>query len=194
MSKRKSSVDRKKDILDKTLDIIFNQGFHSLTMRKIAEKVGISEAAIYKHFNSKKEIIVTLVNNLFSENEFYKKIENQKDPYDALYKIMEKQFSYLDSRPEITSIIFEEDIFREYPEIKSKFKKITDKREDILTDFITSAQKKKQINQEIDPQSFALIYMGSIRISVLRWKNNDFSYSLKNQAKVIMGTLFQALK
>ena len=107
---------------------------------------------------------------------------------------MKQQFSYLESNPKITAVIFQEEIFREYPEIKNEFKKLRDKREKIITKFIKRAQKQRKVSLEVDAQSFALLYMGGIRISVLRWKNKNFSYSLKNQADIVLETLFQLLE
>lgn len=194
MTTRKSTTERKKQILDVTLTIIYEEGFQALTIRKIAEKIGITEAALYKHFNSKKEIITSLINKLFKENVFYEKIDEKEKPEKVLLKIMKRQFSYLSDRPKMTAILFSEEIFREYPEIKDKFIKQRDKREKILTDFIKKAQKRRKIPQNLNAHNFALLYMGSIRISVLRWKNKDFSYSLEEQAKIITDTLFKLLK
>jgi len=163
-------------------------------MRKIANIVGISEAAIYKHYKSKKEIITSLIDKLFEENIFYEKINEHDDPFTALKSIMEEQFSYLEKNPKITTILFQEEIFREYPEIKNKFIKVRDKREKILINFLCKAQREGKVSSEVDAQSFALLYMGSIRISVLRWKNKNFSYSLQDKVEPISKTLLKMLK
>ena len=58
MSKnRLKSKERKKEILQVTLSIIYNEGFYNLTIRNIARKTDISEAAIYRHFKNKNIII-----------------------------------------------------------------------------------------------------------------------------------------
>ena len=46
MTSRKSTSQRKKEIIDSALEIIYEKGFAFLTMRKLAQLVGISEAAM----------------------------------------------------------------------------------------------------------------------------------------------------
>ena len=44
-------------ILDVARDIFLNDGLQSLSMRKVAKKVGISATAIYRHYSSKEELL-----------------------------------------------------------------------------------------------------------------------------------------
>ncbi|MDZ7774247.1 MAG: helix-turn-helix domain-containing protein [Bacteroidales bacterium] len=39
--------------MNEALSIISHQGFYSLTMANIASHVGVTESALYRHFNSK---------------------------------------------------------------------------------------------------------------------------------------------
>ena len=48
-------------ILDAALHIIINEGFASLTMRKLASRIGMSAPNIYNYFSSKDELYITLV-------------------------------------------------------------------------------------------------------------------------------------
>ena len=40
------------------------QGSEHITMKGIASEVGISEAAIYRHFNEKRDILLLLVDDV----------------------------------------------------------------------------------------------------------------------------------
>ncbi len=194
MATRKSSAQRKKEIIETALEIIFEQGISSFTMRKLAQQIGISEAAIYKHFSSKKEIVNLLVDTFLGDNRFYSNLEKYKDPCKTLYEIMKQQFAYLEANPRITAIIFQDEIFREYPELNKKFVDRQKQREELLAKFLSKEQKAGNISQEVDPQKLALIYMGSIQISIMRWKNHGFNYSLTKEASEIMDTLTPVMK
>ena len=194
MAVRKSTAQRKKEIVETALEIIFKQGMSSFTMRKLSQKIGISEAAIYKHFSSKKEIVNSLVTTFLGENKFYNKIKKYEDPCNTLLEIMKQQFEHLEKNPKITAIIFQNEIFREYPELNKEFVERQNKREELLTEFLTQEQKKGNVSPEADPQKLALIYMGSIQISIMRWKNHDFSYSLVQEAEAVMKTLVPIIK
>lgn len=52
-----SQSSRKEAIFDSAVDLIGAQGFRSVTMRQIAQRVGISASAIYRHFPNKAAIL-----------------------------------------------------------------------------------------------------------------------------------------
>jgi AcrR family transcriptional regulator len=47
-------------ILDVALDLFVEQGYEETSLRQIAERVGVTKAALYYHFRSKDEILMTL--------------------------------------------------------------------------------------------------------------------------------------
>ena len=55
--KRERTDIRQRQIIDAAGNLICKYGSEHLTVKKIAAEVGISEAAIYCHFKSKKEIL-----------------------------------------------------------------------------------------------------------------------------------------
>jgi AcrR family transcriptional regulator len=53
-----SSEDRKRQIVEVALDIISEYGLKGLTMARLATGVGIKQASIYTHFESRDEIVL----------------------------------------------------------------------------------------------------------------------------------------
>ncbi len=53
-------------ILSVALDLFTDEGYDKVSLREVAEKVGVSEAALYYHFSSKEEILKTLIEPLLS--------------------------------------------------------------------------------------------------------------------------------
>lgn len=65
-SNRKSTEIRQKQIIEAAERLIWKYGSEHLTVKRIANEVGISDAAIYRHFTSKKSILMFLVNHIES--------------------------------------------------------------------------------------------------------------------------------
>lgn len=63
--KRPRSNNRREQILNETINLIMQSGLSGATMIRIAEKVGISQPAIYRHFKNRKEIMLASVNAAF---------------------------------------------------------------------------------------------------------------------------------
>ena len=54
------SGETRQRILDVALDLFVEQGYEKTSLREIAERVGVTKAALYYHFQSKEEIVMTL--------------------------------------------------------------------------------------------------------------------------------------
>ncbi len=195
LGERLPTRERKKEITHAALEIINTEGFSSLTIRKIARRNNISEAAIYRHFQSKKEIIDHLCSILFIDNPVISWIQKRRgNPFDLLEKAMEQQLAWIEDNPLFTAILFQEELFLEYPDIREKFNFYRGYKEKTIEQLISTAQEQGLVARDVNPRIFTLLYMGSIRISVLRWRNEGFSYSLKGEAKKITGELFKLLR
>jgi AcrR family transcriptional regulator len=55
---------RQEQILDRTVELVAKDGLGNLTMKKIAQRVGFSEAAIYRHFATKQRLLLGLMDRL----------------------------------------------------------------------------------------------------------------------------------
>jgi len=55
---------RQEELLDHALAVIHEFGLPGLTVRRLAERVGFTEAAVYRHFASKQELLQVLMATL----------------------------------------------------------------------------------------------------------------------------------
>lgn len=190
---RKTTVERKKEVLGIAKKIIYEKGFYKLTIRNIAEKMDISEAAIYRHFNGKEDIIDQLTDLVFTQG-CSLNIKSKKDPIETLKKFIDKQIDFFETNPYLSIISFQDDMFREYPQIKEKFINHQKKREEEIIKLIKRGIEQNLVQKKVNPEAFASLYMGSIRITVLKWKNSNFNYSLKDKLQDIKIELFKFLE
>ncbi len=57
-------MSRKEEIVDRAIDIAVKSGFQCVTIKNLAEACGITEPAIYRHFKSKDDIILAVIDRL----------------------------------------------------------------------------------------------------------------------------------
>jgi AcrR family transcriptional regulator len=57
--------DTRQRILDTALDLFIERGYDKTSLREIAERVGVTKAALYYHFSSKEDLLRTLVQPFF---------------------------------------------------------------------------------------------------------------------------------
>jgi AcrR family transcriptional regulator len=61
--------DTRDRILQAALDLFIERGYERTSLREIAERVGVTKAALYYHFSSKEEILRTLMAPIFAVQE-----------------------------------------------------------------------------------------------------------------------------
>ena len=61
-SQRMSGEDRKQQIVDVATELFSQKGFRGTTTKEIADQAGVSEAIIFRHFPTKKELYSAILN------------------------------------------------------------------------------------------------------------------------------------
>jgi AcrR family transcriptional regulator len=60
-SPRQSGADRRLSLLQAALDLFSTQGYEGASTRGIAERAGVTEALLFKHFRTKQELLRSVV-------------------------------------------------------------------------------------------------------------------------------------
>jgi len=63
-TKQRRRGDTRQRILDVALELFAEQGYEKTSLREIAERLGVTKAALYYHFKTKEEILVSLFESL----------------------------------------------------------------------------------------------------------------------------------
>src|SRR5438552_19201120 len=65
--KRMSGEDRRSQIVDVAAQLFSRNGFNGTTTKQIAEQAGVSEAIIFRHFQTKQELYSAIIDYKASE-------------------------------------------------------------------------------------------------------------------------------
>ncbi len=190
-----NQTDRQTEIMEAALGIINTLGIQGLTIKNISKKVGISEPAIYRHFESKTDILIGILSNF-------------KDMADMLSEIMKnyeatapEKINFLFSRmlelftetPSMVSVIFSEEIFKNEEVLKAKIIEIVNLHSQTIEGIISKGQQENNIRTDIDAKNLALIAMGSFRLMVKKWELQNHDYSLQKEGKNLIEILNKIL-
>jgi AcrR family transcriptional regulator len=102
---RRKQLLRQK-ILEVSREILLSQGFAALTMRRVAEAIDYSPAAIYLHFQSREQIAQELC--FAGLKRLYERLQSvpAKDPMTRLAGYARAYLEYAQSDPETYRLIF----------------------------------------------------------------------------------------
>jgi len=187
---------RQLEIIDLSIEIIAEQGIQGLTIKNIAKKIGISEPAIYRHFDSKTDILLTILNNFMEMASFMG--EALKDNEDAAISKIEFMFSKVidifSETPSYISVIFSEEIFKNEEVLKRKIVSILIMNEQTVENIIKKGQAKGEVRNDIDYKNLAIIVMGSLRFRIKQWDLKDLKGDLKIEGDKLINSLKLILK
>src|SRR5699024_8288106 len=107
-------TDRQIEIMEAATNRISKFGIQNLTIKTLAEDIGLSEPALYRHFKSKNEILLSLL--AYFKSEMKNRIQSISfEPNDTegdkLRTIFNSQLQTFTDKPAIVSVIFAESIF-----------------------------------------------------------------------------------
>ncbi|MDI6799404.1 MAG: TetR/AcrR family transcriptional regulator, partial [Actinomycetota bacterium] len=167
---RLDSKSRRRQIALLALEIIAKEGLPELTMRKLAGRAQVSEAAIYRHFKNKEAVLRELFELLAVGNGFWQTAKVADDPIVGLKLIIEAQLSHFENNPDLITFLFNEEVFVGYPALKEPMLEWRKTKEETIIDLVETAKRQNQVPADIDSKVFALLYMGAIRLIALKWK------------------------
>ncbi len=188
-------TERQTEIIDKSIEIIGTKGIQGLTIKNLAKVIGISEPAIYRHFDSKTEILITILDNFKEMASFMG--ASMKDNNGAAMDKIEFMFSQIinifSESPSFISVIFSEEIFRNDDRLKAKIIEIMDQNEQTIESIIKQGQEKGEIRTDIDGNTLALMIMGTLRFRVKQWDLKDYHGNMIKEGSDLIQNLKKIL-
>lgn len=193
---RLNTEQRQNMIIDEAIKIIHNGGYQSLSIREIATKVKISEPAIYRHFLNKEDIILGILNRILDfDHLLEKEILSKKSTKNKLKHFILFHFDFLQKNPEMTSVLFSEEMFTQSEILSKRLIFIIQKRKILLLNILQEAKEANEIVID-DINEFLTLILGLIRMVVLEWRLSGFNFSLsergKNSIKLLESLIFNS--
>ena len=85
-ARRLPAVERRQSILAAALTVLAQEGYAGMTTARLAQKVGISEPILYRHFSSKRAILRAVLDEVIARmlTAFFELTRAETDPVAAL--------------------------------------------------------------------------------------------------------------
>jgi AcrR family transcriptional regulator len=183
--------ERQTEIIDKSISIIGTKGIQGLTIKNLSKEIGISEPAIYRHFESKTAILITILDNFKEMASFMG--ATMKDNNGAAMEKIEFMFTQIievfSVTPCFISVIFSEEVFKNDKILKEKVIEIMDQNEQTIETIIKQGQDKGEIRTDIDNNTLALMIMGTLRFRVKQWDLKNYHGDMKNEGARLIANL-----
>ncbi|MHB8771332.1 MAG: TetR/AcrR family transcriptional regulator [Syntrophales bacterium] len=179
--KRETTGVRQQQIVAAARVLIFKFGSEHLTVKRIAAEVGISEAAIYRHFKSKKSILAFLLSH--TEEVLLADISPERAgsapvTLDTIENIIRNHFSAIDLRRGISFQVIAEIISLGDKKLNKQAANTVDKYVERLRELLTEGVRHGSVREDIDIEAAASLLFGLIQGLVNIWSLSNGSFKL----------------
>lgn len=185
--------DRQIEIMEAATARIDTYGIQNLTIKNLAADIGLSEPALYRHFKSKNDILLGLLNYFITgmKNRLNNiPVNPDATAADELRSIFNSQLQTFTNKPAIVSVIFAESIFHYDEGLSYKVSEIMDLMHQYVNKNIEKGQKGGTYNKLIGASTLTTIILGGMRMTVLKWKLSGHKSNLiKDGTAVLEGIL-----
>lgn len=189
-------TQRQIEIISAAGKIITNSGVSGLTIKNLANEMQFSESAIYRHFTSKEEIIVGMLQYLsISMNErLQKDIEISDNPESKFINMFQSEFDFFNKNPHFVVAVFSDGLFEESQRINEVILKIMNVKMLQLMPIIMEGQQKGIFTNSITTDQLLHIVMGAIKLQMYKWRVANFQFDIISAGNNIIQSLLTIIK
>lgn len=154
LNEEKKLTEKQQGILDAATELFAEKGYASTSTREIAKKADVAEGTIFKHYKSKKELLITIVSPIMVKviapmvkEDLYKVLDQDFENFDDFIRAMIKnRTDFIKNNFTLLKILIQELPF--HSELKDQFiKHIGNDVFKKLKAIVTHYQTKGQIIQ-----------------------------------------------
>ena len=188
-------VDRKRQILEAFVIMLESNPGGRITTAALAKEVGVSEAALYRHFPSKAKMIDGLLE--FAEHSVFTRIsavlEGEQNVEQRCYQILYLLLSFVEKNPGFARLLAGDALQGETERLRARVKQFFDRIETQLRQIIREHQAVSIDRPELSAKDAANLLLSCAEGKIMQFVRSDFkefpSSSLQQHWRVLQQVL-----
>ena len=173
--KKKTLTSRQAEIVDAALKLIAEQGIQHLTIRNLSTAIGVTEAALYRHFPGKTEIIQAMVSRFEEDVDDIGELRGWRAVEAALVRRTELVLA----KPDLARVLFAEELFKDSPEIAQILYGMMQRHQQIMKCHFQEAVDDGVIRADIPMDTLFRLILGPLRLLIKQWGLSDGAFDLR---------------
>lgn len=176
---------RRQQIAEAALSLVADRGLSRLSVAAVARRVGLVPSGIYRHFKSKDEILLAVLDRM--EARLLANVqaarEESPDPLQRLRSLLMRHIRMIREGRAIPRIIFSDDAHGGQPDRKLRVKRMLNQYLQQIGQFVREGQAQGKVRPELDPGTVALLFMGMIVPAGILWHLTDGGFDVTRHAE-----------
>lgn len=184
-------TERQKEIVEAAIQLIAEGGIQELTIRNLARRIGVSEPALYRHFESKLAILKGILGS-FSGNSraiFEKAVRSGLSGAEQLRAVLTAHFEQFARYPPLSAVLFSEDIFQNDGQLAGEVLAIMEAGQGYLQQIVRRGMEEGEFRGDLPAEHLVVIIMGALRLTVTRWRLAKYAFDLRREGETLWESL-----
>lgn len=162
---RLSAEERQDEIIRAAVDLAAEQGMDNVTTQGIADVVGVTQGAIFRHFPTKETIWIAVVHWVRARlmSAIDRAASQAADPLDAVRRIFVAHIAFAEKNPATPRLLFATS-----PQLKRLVQELLAGYETKITDLLGQAKARSLVRADLDEQAAAALFIAIIQGMVAR--------------------------
>ena len=186
---------RQLEIIEAAGKLLSTSGISGLTIRNLAFEMNFSESAIYRHFSSKEEIIITLLRYLSKSIDKILKESFKSDDFEKDFTALFRKLSiFFKKNPFYVVTVFSERRINENDRIGEKIIQLMNNLTKYIQAVIKEGQKRDVITNSHTPEQIAQIIIPAYQHQMFKWKINNCESDIVRSSDSLSNSFLELLK
>lgn len=199
--KRLGADERREEIIRVTLELAAKQGVDDVTTQDMAQAMGVTQGAVFRHFLSKDAIWLAVMQWVRDRlmGVLGRAAEQGRDPLDALQRMFFAQINFIASHPAIPRVLMSEHLHDRSAALRRLVTEIMLGYETKIAGLLADAQAQGLARADLDVHAAATLYIGMIQglvlqTSILRGQSTLTARTLTAEAARTFPVFMQAVR
>ena len=186
---------RQIEIIEAAGKILTSSGVSGLTIKNLAKEMGFSESAIYRHFKSKEEIIVAMLNYLADDiDKRLTDLNKPVEPDEQFKSLFREQFRFFSLNPHFVVAVFSDGLMEESQLINTNILKLMNVKIKHLMPIIMEGQQKGSFTNALTTDELMHIIMGTFKLQMFKWRIANFEFDIKRNGENMIQSILTLIK
>lgn len=192
---RKSGEERREEIIQAVLELAAEQGVKQLSTQAIADRVGIAQPTVFRHFKTRDAILHAVMESVGTAMlAVAAAVLAGRGPADQrLRQLLARQLEFISRRRGVPRVLFSERLHHEDPGLKAVVRRVMDNYTGKIADLVAAGQAEGRFKAQLDPRETAIMIVALIQGLVMRWSISDFTLDLEAQGEGVWRLLAPTL-
>ena len=186
---------RQFEIIEAAAKLLSTHGMSGLTIKNLAKEMHFSEGALYRHFSSKEDIVVVMIQYVRDnvDKRFLAKSKTTDDVLSQFKQMLTMQFMFFKENPHLAMVIFSDGLLDESKKVSKLIMQIMEERSKILLPILARGQKEGVFTKTLNSDELVHIIFGAIRLQMFKWRVGQFQDDITRLGNRLLATLLKIL-